>query len=137
LHFSISNEPGTMLGDPTQLHQVLLNLCVNARDAMPNGGILSVGVESRVLDEEYAAMNIQARPGRYVMISVTDTGTGMSRDLQDKIFEPFFTTKELNKGTGLGLSTVMAIIKSHDGIINVYSEPGQGTTFKVYLPALE
>jgi PAS domain S-box-containing protein len=137
LHFSISNEPGTMLGDPTQLHQVLLNLCVNARDAMPNGGILSVGVESRVLDEEYAAMNIQARPGRYVMISVTDTGTGMSRDLQDKIFEPFFTTKELNKGTGLGLSTVMAIIKSHDGIINVYSEPGKGTTFKVYLSAVE
>jgi len=137
LHFSISDEPGPMLGDPTQLHQVLLNLCVNARDAMPNGGILSVGVESRVLDEQYPAMNIQARPGRYVMISVTDTGTGMSRDLQDKIFEPFFTTKELNKGTGLGLSTVMAIIKSHDGIINVYSEPGKGTTFKVYLSAVE
>jgi PAS domain S-box-containing protein len=137
LHFSISNEPGTILGDPTQLHQVLLNLCVNARDAMPNGGSLSVGVESCVLDEQYVAMNIQARPGRYVMISVTDTGTGMPRDLLDKIFEPFFTTKALNKGTGLGLSTVMAVVKSHQGIINVYSEPGKGTTFKVYLPAVE
>jgi PAS domain S-box-containing protein len=137
LHFSIANEPGTILGDPTQLHQVLLNLCVNARDAMPNGGSLTVGVESCVLDEQYVAMNIQARPGRYVMISVTDSGTGVPRDLLDKIFEPFFTTKALNKGTGLGLSTVMAVVKSHEGIINVYSEPGKGTTFKVYLSAVE
>ena len=90
-----------------------------------------------MLDEQYAAMNIQAKPGRYVNISVTDSGTGMPPELLDKIFEPFFTTKELNKGTGLGLSTVMAIVKSHDGIINVYSEPGKGTTFKVYLPAME
>jgi len=90
-----------------------------------------------VLDEQYAAMNIQAKPGRYVIISVTDSGMGIPRDILDKIFEPFFTTKELNKGTGLGLSTVMGIVKSHDGIINVYSEPGKGTTFKVYLPAIE
>lgn len=137
LSFSISTEPGTILGDPTQLHQVLLNLCVNARDAMPNGGSLSVGVESCLLDEQYVAMNMQARPGRYVMISVTDSGTGMPRDLLDKIFDPFFTTKALNKGTGLGLSTVMAIVKSHQGIINVYSEPGKGTTFKVYLSGVE
>jgi PAS domain S-box-containing protein len=137
LHFSISNEPWIVLGDPTQLHQVLLNLCVNARDAMPNGGRLTVGVENCVLDEQYLAMNIQARAGRYVMISVTDTGTGMARELLDKIFEPFFTTKALNKGTGLGLSTVMAVVKSHQGVINVYSEPDQGTTFKVYLPAVE
>ena len=90
-----------------------------------------------MLDEQYAAMNIQAKPGRYVNISVTDSGTGIPPEILDKIFEPFFTTKELNKGTGLGLSTVMAIVKSHEGIINVYSEPGKGTTFKVYLPAME
>jgi CheY-like chemotaxis protein len=98
---------------------------------------LVVRVENCVLDEQYAAMNIQAKAGRYVNISVTDSGTGMPPELIEKIFEPFFTTKELNKGTGLGLSTVMAIVKSHDGIINVYSEPGKGTTFKVYLPAME
>jgi PAS domain S-box-containing protein len=137
LQFSVSNDTWTILGDPTQVHQVLLNLCVNARDAMPNGGSLTVCVENCVLDEQYAAMNIQAKAGRYVNISVTDSGTGMPPELIEKIFEPFFTTKELNKGTGLGLSTVMAIVKSHDGIINVYSEPGQGTTFKVYLPATE
>jgi PAS domain S-box-containing protein len=137
LQFSIPNNIWTILGDPTQVHQILLNLCVNARDAMPNGGDLTIGVENCVLDEQYAAMNIQAKPGRYVTISVTDSGTGMPSELLDKIFEPFFTTKALNKGTGLGLSTVMAIVKSHDGIVNVYSEPGKGTTFKVYLPALE
>ena len=137
LQFSIPNDTWTILGDPTQVHQILLNLCVNARDAMPNGGNLTISVENCALDEQYAAMNIQAKPGRYVNISVTDSGTGMPADLIDKIFEPFFTTKALNKGTGLGLSTVMAIVKSHDGIINVYSEPGKGTTFKVYLPAME
>jgi CheY-like chemotaxis protein len=104
---------------------------------MPNGGTLTIGVENCVLDEQYAAMNLQAKPGRYVVISVTDSGIGMPPDLVDKIFEPFFTTKAPNKGTGLGLSTVLAIVKSHDGIVNVYSEPGKGTTFKVYLPAME
>ena len=137
LQFSIPNDTWTILGDPTQVHQILLNLCVNARDAMPNGGALTVGVENCVLDNQYVAMHIQAKPGRYVIISVTDSGMGMPPGIVDKIFEPFFTTKELNKGTGLGLSTVMAIVKSHDGIINVYSEPGKGTTFKVYLPAME
>jgi CheY-like chemotaxis protein len=137
LRFSVPNDIWTILGDPTQVHQILLNLCVNARDAMPNGGNLTIAVENCVLDEQYAAMNIQAKPGRYVNISVTDSGTGMPPELLDKIFEPFFTTKAMNKGTGLGLSTVMAIVKSHDGIVNVYSEPGKGTTFKVYLPAVE
>ena len=137
LEFRISNDPWTILGDPTQVQQVLLNLCVNARDAMPHGGELSISVENVVLDEHYAAMNVQAKPGRYVNIMVTDTGTGIAKDVIDKIFEPFFTTKELNKGTGLGLSTVMAIVKSHEGIINVYSEPGKGTTFKVYFPVIE
>jgi PAS domain S-box-containing protein len=137
LQFSIPNDTWTILGDPTQVQQILLNLCVNARDAMPHGGILSVGVENCVLDEQYAAMNLQAKPGRYVTISVTDSGTGMPPGVIDKIFDPFFTTKELSKGTGLGLSTVLGIVKSHEGIINVYSEPGKGTTFRVYLPAME
>jgi PAS domain S-box-containing protein len=137
LHFSIPNDTWTILGDPTQIHQILLNLSVNARDAMPHGGTLSVSVENSVLDEQYAAMNLQAKAGRYVKIIVTDSGTGIPPALLEKIFEPFFTTKNLNKGTGLGLSTVMAIVKSHEGIINVYSEPGKGTTFNVYLPAME
>jgi len=137
LQFHVPNDIWTILGDPTQVHQILLNLCVNARDAMPNGGTLKIGVENCELDEQYAAMNIQAKPGRYAVISVTDSGTGIPPELIDKIFEPFFTTKALNKGTGLGLSTVMAIVKSHDGIVNVYSEPGKGTTFKVCLPAME
>ncbi len=137
LQFSIPNDTWTILGDPTQVHQILLNLCVNARDAMPNGGSLKISVENSVLDDQYVAMNLQAKAGRYVNITVTDSGTGMSPGVIDKIFEPFFTTKELNKGTGLGLSTVMAIVKSHEGVVNVYSEPGKGTVFNVYLPAME
>jgi PAS domain S-box-containing protein len=135
LEFSIPKNTWTILGDPTQVHQILLNLSVNARDAMPNGGSLKLEVENCELDDQYAAMNPQAKPGRYVTISVTDSGTGIPRDIIDQIFDPFFTTKELNKGTGLGLSTVMAVVKSHHGMINVYSEPGKGSTFKVYLPA--
>lgn len=134
---SVSNGVWTIDGDSTQIHQIILNLCVNARDAMPNGGTLKISVENGVLDENYSAMNLQAKPGRYVIISVADSGVGMSQQIIDKIFDPFFTTKELSKGTGLGLSTVMAVIKSHEGLINVYSEPGRGSTFKVYLPAME
>jgi len=137
LRFSVADDIWPILGDPTQVNQILLNLCVNARDAMPDGGSLTITAENRVLDEHYAAMNINTKPGRYVYISVTDTGTGMPKKIIHKIFEPFFTTKELNKGTGLGLSTVMAIVKGHDGIIDVYSEPGKGTSFKLYLPAIE
>ncbi len=120
--FTVPREIWTISGDATQVHQVLLNLCVNARDAMPNGGRLDVKVENCELDANYAAMNLQAKPGRYVKISVTDTGMGIPRENLDKIFEPFFTTKDVNKGTGLGLSTVVAIVKSHGGMINVYSE---------------
>jgi CheY-like chemotaxis protein len=119
------------------MHQILLNLCVNARDAMPSGGTLTIGAENCVLDEQYSAMHIEASAGRYVCISVTDSGTGIAREIMDKIFDPFFTTKELNKGTGLGLATVMAIVKGHGDFVNVYSEPGSGTTFKIYLPAME
>ncbi len=137
LQFSVPNGIWTILGDPTQVHQILLNLCVNARDAMPSGGSLTVGVENSVLDQHYTTINIDAKDGNYIIISVTDSGTGIPQDHLDKIFEPFFTTKELNKGTGLGLSAVMAIAKSHGGFVNVYSELGKGTTFKVYLPAIE
>ena len=137
LQWSIPEEAWTIQGDPTQMHQVLLNLCLNARDAMPNGGDLCLGIEHCVLDEQFAAMNFQAKPGRYVKFSVIDQGTGMPPEILEKIFEPFFTTKDINKGTGLGLSTVSAIVKSHGGLINVYSEQGAGTTFHVYLPAME
>ncbi len=137
LKFNRPKQAWTLLGDPTQLHQILLNFCVNARDAMPNGGSLTISLENAVLDEHDSARIVGARAGRYVMISVTDSGTGMPPEVQEKIFEPFFTTKELSKGTGLGLSTVMAIVKSHHGLINVYSEVGHGTTFQVYLPVTE
>ena len=126
----------TVLGDPTQLHQILLNLCLNARDAMPTGGTLNIGVENRALDEQYVVMNSHAKAGPYLLVYVTDTGTGIPPGILDKIFEPFFTTKEIGKGTGLGLSTVQAIAKSHSGFITVYTEPGRGTTFKVHLPAI-
>jgi len=135
LHTSLPSDLWTILGDPTQVHQILLNLCVNARDAMPNGGTLTLNVENRLLDSQYVAMNTQAQPGPYVVISVIDSGMGIPTDVIDKIFEPFFTTKGIGKGTGLGLSTVIAIVKSHGGFVNVYSEPNQGTTFKIYLPA--
>ena len=124
-----------VLGDPTQLHQVLLNLCVNARDAMPQGGSISITAENVVLDAHYAAMNIEAQVGPHVVLNVVDNGTGMTAEVREKIFDPFFTTKELGKGTGLGLSSSLAIVKSHGGFIRVYSEPGKGTSFKVHLPA--
>ena len=137
LKFTVPGDIWMILGDPTQVHQILLNLCVNARDAMPDGGDLTIEVENCLLDEHFAAMNLRAKPGRYVKLSVTDSGMGIPPGLLEKIFEPFFTTKEVNKGTGLGLSTVTAIVKNHEGFIDVYSEPGKGTTFKVYLPAME
>jgi PAS domain S-box-containing protein len=125
----------SFLGDHTQVHQILLNLCVNARDAMPDGGTLAVSARSVTLDEQYAAMHESAKPGDYITIKVTDTGTGIPPKVLEKIFDPFFTTKEVGKGTGLGLSTVLAIVKSHDGFLHVYSEPGRGTTFTVWFPA--
>ncbi|HSI63628.1 MAG TPA: PAS domain S-box protein, partial [Candidatus Saccharimonadia bacterium] len=122
-------------GDPTQLHQVLLNLSVNARDAMPKGGRLTISACNMLLDEHYASMSLDAKPGPYVVIKVEDTGTGMPPEVMERIFEPFYTTKELGKGTGLGLSTSMAIVKSHGGFMRVSSEQDAGTTFSVYLPA--
>lgn len=126
----------TVVADPTQIHQVLLNLCVNARDAMPEGGQLTVSVENMQVDAQYASMFAEAEPGPYVVIEVADTGCGMDAKTLDRVFEPFFTTKELGKGTGLGLSTAAGIVRSHKGFVNVYSEVGKGTRFKVYLPAV-
>ena len=122
-------------GDPTQLHQVLVNLCVNARDAMPEGGTLTLSAHNEILEETSAGMNLQAEPGPYIVLKVMDTGMGMPSKTIERIFEPFYTTKELGKGTGLGLSTTLAIIKSHRGFIRVHSEPGVGSQFLVYLPA--
>ena len=122
-------------GDPTLLHQVLLNLSVNARDAMPAGGTLTMSVDNFAVDEHYASMTPGAKAGPHVLFEVNDTGMGIARPILDKIFDPFFTTKELGRGTGLGLSTVTGIVKSHGGFISVQSEIGRGTTFSIYLPA--
>lgn len=133
----IEEDLWTVKGDATQLHQVLLNLCVNARDAMPDGGTLTLTASNVMLDDHYAGMNSEAKHGPYIVIQVEDTGTGMPPEVIDRIFEPFFTTKDLGKGTGLGLSTSMAIIKGHGGFLRVYSEVGVGTKFRIHLPALE
>lgn len=122
-------------GDPTQLHQMLLNLCVNARDAMPNGGTLSISLSNLAIDDRYVQAHPEAQPGPCVVFEVRDTGTGIPLAVRDRIFEPFFTTKEFGKGTGLGLSTTIGIVKSHRGSIEVESQPGEGTLFRVLLPA--
>lgn len=134
ISYNTAEELWPVMGDATQLHQVLLNLCVNARDAMPSGGRLRLTAENLLLEDNFNHLpNLTAGP--YVLIQVQDSGTGIPQDIIEKIFEPFFTTKELGKGTGLGLSTALGIIKSHGGWMNVYSEPGKGANFKVYLPA--
>lgn len=122
-------------GDPTQLQQIFLNLCVNARDAMPDGGTLRISLENIELDTTYAVMNPGITAGNFVKIEISDTGTGIPPEKLERIFEPFFTTKDVGKGTGLGLSTTQALIKSHSGLINVSSKVDIGTTFTVYLPA--
>src|SRR5262249_51298483 len=119
----------------TQLHQALMNLCVNARDAMPNGGALTIEAENQTLDEIYAGMLKGASPGKYVVITITDTGHGIPPEIIDRIFDPFFTTKEPGQGTGLGLATVQGIVTGHGGFVTVESQPGLGTKFKAYLPA--
>ena len=124
-----------IMGDPTHTHQVLLNLCINARDAMPNGGTLKVIAENVQMDEHYALQDTEGKQGPFVSIRVSDTGTGIPKEIMDKIFDPFFTTKEIGKGTGLGLATVMGIVRSHGGLVHVYSEVGKGSVFNVLLPA--
>ena len=137
IHIRTSLSAGlwTVIGDPTQLHQVLLNLCVNARDAMTQGGTLTITAGNACIDAHYAGLHDDAKPGNYILLQVEDTGTGMPPEVIEKIFDPFFTTKELGKGTGLGLSTSIAIVKSHHGFLRVDSTPGVGTRFKIYLPA--
>jgi PAS domain S-box-containing protein len=125
----------TISGDMTQLHQVFMNLCVNARDAMPQGGILSITAENMGLDERQARHFLDVKPGSYVLVTVSDTGVGISPDLVHRIFDPFFTTKAVGKGTGLGLSAVLGIVESHGGFVDVQSQIGQGSQFHIYLPA--
>ena len=131
------DRPWTVNADPIQVEQMLLNLGSNAADAMPEGGQLVIEIENTVLDEEYARHHLGAKPGNYVLLSVSDTGKGIDNEILEHIFDPFFTTKEFGKGTGLGLASVYGIVKNHGGYIMCYSEVGQGTTFKIYFPAIK
>jgi CheY-like chemotaxis protein len=135
LKSELENSLWSVRGDVTQIHQVLMNICVNARDAMEQGGEILIDLHNVMLDETYAALNWEATPGAYVVITITDNGSGISQKNIQTIFDPFFTTKEHSKGVGIGLATCLSIVKSHKGFINVYSELNKGTTFKVYLPA--
>ena len=137
IHAHAASNLWPIVAESTQIHQVLMNLCVNARDAMPSGGKLTLAAENMRVDEKSASLHPNAKAGRYVVLTVEDSGSGMPPDIMDKIFDPFFTTKEIGKGTGLGLSTSLGIVQAHGGFIHVYSEVGKGTRFKVFLPALE
>ncbi|HVU32849.1 MAG TPA: PAS domain S-box protein [Opitutaceae bacterium] len=136
IRMNVAPDVTAVRGDASQLHQVLLNLCVNARDAMPAGGVLTIAAKNMAVDAAFAATNTGASPGSYVVLSVSDTGTGIPPDIAERIFDPFFTTKEVGHGTGLGLSTVVGIVKSHGGFVRLQTEVDKGTTFHVYVPAM-
>ncbi|HEY9637718.1 MAG TPA: response regulator [Coleofasciculaceae cyanobacterium] len=135
IYVDIAPDLWMISGDATQMHQVFMNLCVNARDAMPQGGTLQILATNLLINEQYARKHLDASVGPYVVVTVSDTGTGIPPDILHRIFDPFFTTKDVGKGTGLGLSAVLGIVKSHGGFVDVHSEVNQGSQFKVYLPA--
>lgn len=137
LQVDLAKDLWTVYGDVTQLHQILMNLCVNARDAMPTGGKLQIKAHNFDIDASYARINLEAHVGPYIVLTITDTGTGIPPAIQERIFEPFFTTKESHLGTGLGLPTAMSLVKKHGGFLKIYSEMGQGTQVQLFLPAHE
>ncbi len=137
IRFDLADDLPLIYADRSQLEQILLNLAINAQEAMPEGGTLVIQTQIANLDEKYTDQHTETKPGQYVLLSVSDTGMGMDRTTREKIFEPFFSTKSIDHGSGLGLATVYGIVKQHQGNIWVYSEEEQGTTFKIYIPVLE